>query len=184
MGAYARSGHTLHMTTTATRTVPRAEAERWQARGRGLIKSELGFTLPELSIVIVLMGIVFAIASSSWFSVIESREVDSASNQLVSDLRLAHTSATNRLANWQVVLSSGSSSYQIGPSGGTLDTRTLPDGTEAYLSSGATTTIVFKPDGSAEPAGSPITFRVRSATDGDPYHELEINAQTSRIKVD
>jgi Tfp pilus assembly protein FimT len=134
--------------------------------------------------VIVLMGIVFAIASSTWFAVIESRNVVSATNQTVSDLRLAHTSATNRLADWQVVLASGSSSYQIGPSGGTLRTRTLPDGTEVYLVSGGTIAVVFKPDGSAAPAGSPITFEVRSATDGNPFHDIEINTQTSRIQVD
>jgi prepilin-type N-terminal cleavage/methylation domain-containing protein len=148
------------------------------------LRDEEGFTLPEVLIVIVLMGIVFAIASSTWFGIVESRAVDSATNQLVADLRLAHTSATNRLANWQVVLTSGSSSYQIGPSGGTLRTRTLPDGTEVFRASGGTITIVLKPDGSAAPTGSPITFRVRSATDGNPFHDIEINTQTSRIQVD
>jgi prepilin-type N-terminal cleavage/methylation domain-containing protein len=152
-------------------------------RGAGFPGREGGFTLPEVMIVIVLMGIVFAVASSTWFGVVESREVDSATNQMVSDLRLAHTSASNRLANWEVVLASGSSSYQMGPAGA-LRPRTLPDGTEVYLDSGGTITIVFEPDGSAEPAGSPITFRIRSATDGNPFHEIEINTQTSRIRVD
>jgi len=133
---------------------------------------------------IVLKGIDFAIATSTWFGVVESRNVDSATNQLVSDLLLAHTSATNRLADWRVVLASGSSSYQIGPSGGTLRTRTLPDGTEVYLASGGTITVVFKPDGSAAPTGSPITFEVRSAADANPFHDIEINTQTSRIQVD
>jgi hypothetical protein len=46
---------------------------------------------------IVIMGIVFAIASATWLGVIGSHAVDSATNQLASDLWLAHTSATNRL---------------------------------------------------------------------------------------
>jgi len=46
--------------------------------------------LPELMIVIVLMGIVLAIVTSTWFRVVESCRVHSAPNQMVSDLRLAH----------------------------------------------------------------------------------------------
>jgi Tfp pilus assembly protein FimT len=130
-------------------------------------------------IVIVLMGIVLAIASSSWFGLVESRRVDSATNQMVSDLRLAHTSATNRLTNWQVVLTSGSSSYEIGPSGGTLEARTLPDGTEV---AGEVSSIQFTPDGKAQPTGSGNV--VIAADDGDPSNEIEVNDVTSRIRVD
>ncbi len=64
---------------------------------------ERGFTLPEVLITIVIMGILFAIASSTWFNVVESRAVDSAANQLAADMRLAHGSATNRLAKAQIV---------------------------------------------------------------------------------
>ena len=50
------------------------------------------------------MGIVFAIASSTWFDAAESRGVDSAANQLAADLRLAHTKATNKLVQQTVTL--------------------------------------------------------------------------------
>ncbi len=60
-------------------------------------KDERGFTLPELMITIVLLGILASIAMPMWWGLIESRKVESATNQLASDLRLAHTSATNRL---------------------------------------------------------------------------------------
>jgi prepilin-type N-terminal cleavage/methylation domain-containing protein len=152
-------------------------------RGHGFWENERGFTLPEVLIVIAIMGILAAIAIPMWWNVVEGRNVDSAANQLVSDLRLAHTRATNQLSDWQVVLTSGGPAYQVGPASA-LRTRTLPDSTEVFLTSGGTLTIVFKPEGSAEPTGSSITFRVRSATDGNPYHEIEINTQTSRIKVD
>jgi prepilin-type N-terminal cleavage/methylation domain-containing protein len=145
-------------------------------------QSEQGFTLPELVIVIVLMGIVLAIASSTWFGTIESRQVDSATNQMVSDLRLAHTRATNRLANHEIRLTANSSTYQTGPSAA-LQTRTLPDDADVDT----TVSIVFKSDGSASatpapPSGSPITFKVRSA-DGAPDHDIEINTATSRVKI-
>src|SRR5215217_5322234 len=85
---------------------------------RGLWQHEHGFTMTEVLITIVIMGIVFAIATSTWFRVVESRRVDSATNQLAADLRLAHTSATNRLENWQVIIPvPGSSTYTIGPTG-------------------------------------------------------------------
>jgi prepilin-type N-terminal cleavage/methylation domain-containing protein len=139
-----------------------------------LWRSERGFTLPEVLIVVLLMGIVLAIAASSWFGVVESRQVDSATNQMVSDLRLAHASATNRLQDWQVVLD-GDSTYQIGPSVAP-QTRTLPDGADVDTS----VTFTFKPNGSV--SGSPTTFKVRAA-DGSPDHDIEINAMTSRVRV-
>lgn len=143
---------------------------------------ELGFTLPEVMIVIVIMGILFGIATSTWFGIIESRRVDSATNQMISDLRLAHTSATNRLTNYEIHLNAGSTTYQIGPPA-SLRTRTLPDETTVDT----TLTIVFKPDGSVTasptpPSGTSISFTVR-ASDGDPGHNIQINTATSRVKV-
>jgi type IV fimbrial biogenesis protein FimT len=151
-----------------------------QLRHHGFRESERGFTLPELVIVIVLMGIVFAIASSSWFGTIESRQVDSATNQMVSDLRLAHASATNRLANWRVELDPNTGNYRVGPSGGTLSSRSLEDGTEFPPTLGVVA-VVFKPSGEAQITG---TGNIKvAADDGAPIHEIEVNTVTSRIKV-
>jgi type II secretion system protein H len=146
-------------------------------------QSEEGFTLPEVLIVIVLMGIVFAIASSTWFGIVESREVDSAANQMVSDLRLAHTRATNRLAEHGVRLTDNSSTYQIeSPAPAAVETRTLPDDVRVQTTGDTPLEIVFKPDGSAAPVGPPITFKVASA-DGAPDHTIEINTATSRVRI-
>jgi len=65
-------------------------------------ETEKGFTLPEVLITIVIMGILAGIAVPSWFGIIESRRVDSATNQVLADLRLAHTTATNRLGEARV----------------------------------------------------------------------------------
>jgi prepilin-type N-terminal cleavage/methylation domain-containing protein len=140
-----------------------------------------GFTLIEVMITILIMGIVFAIASSTWLGAIESRKVDSATNQMVADLRQAHTQATNRLANHEVRLTDNGSTYRIGPPAA-LETVTLPDGTKVDTP-GATLNIVFKSDGSVTPPGAPITFNVRSV-DGNPSHTIEVNRLTSRIEVD
>lgn len=152
---------------------------------RALGKNERGFTLPEVMITIVFIGIVMAIASSTWFGVVESRAMGSATNQLASDLRLAHSSAANRLVGYQVVLTTGSSTYQIGPSGA-LRTRTLPDNTSA----GTTATVTFCSNGRASASTSDctndsepsITLQVR-ATDGSPSHNVELVPATSRMRV-
>ena len=138
--------------------------------------NERGFTLPEVLITIVIMGILFAIASSTWFGVVESRAVDSAANQLAADMRLAHTSATNQLATWRIIYDdtgdpitcgTATADYclaKIDSAGNPIErvTRTLPDGTRilgtnlnlasalAALFSGSNRALEFNTDGSAE----------------------------------
>jgi prepilin-type N-terminal cleavage/methylation domain-containing protein len=148
-------------------------------------EAERGFTLSEVMVAIVLMGIVLGIASSTWLNVAEGRRVDSATNQVAADLRLAHSRATNRLADHTFVAPSGAvpagvaplSTYQTGTTG-TPVLRRLPDGAQIA----AATSIVFKADGSAQVTGAnPIT--VRSSSDASNDHTIEVNAATSRVKV-
>lgn len=67
-------------------------------------RDERGFTLQEVLVTIAIMGILIAIAIIIWLGLLERRRVDAATNQLVADLRLAHSSATNQLTDWRVVL--------------------------------------------------------------------------------
>ena len=143
---------------------------------------ERGFTLPEVLITTIIMGIVFTIATSSWFGVVEGRNADNAANQLAADLRMAHTQASNRLVPWQAVLTAGSPDYQlVRQSSPTVTTAySLPDGTEIAT----TITVQFAADGSASViSGSGNTVVVR-ATDGSPQHTIGFNTATSRIEID
>jgi len=54
-------------------------------------------------VTIAIMGILIAIAVVIWLGILEQRRVDAATNQLVADLRLAHSSASNQLTDWRVV---------------------------------------------------------------------------------
>ena len=129
------------------------------------------------------MGILLGIASTSWFSAVEGRRVDSATNQLASDLRLAHTKATNRLATWRTVLNPDRGAEIAGadyslvaldsagnPIAGTAISRTLPDNvmlnSPTLLPIGGTTGVQFAPNGSASAVG---TLNLGAAgTDGCP----------------
>lgn len=138
--------------------------------------------MPELLVIIVIMGILAAIAIPSWQRVVEGRQVDSASNQLASDLRLAHTKASNRLTSYQVKFTNGSSNYQFGPVG-SLTTRTLSDNVKVNTS---LTTIEFKPDGSVTgPTGAANEIEVsKTSPAAAPKRGISINPATARIKVD
>ena len=173
---------------------------------QGALDDESGFTLVELTIVIILMGVVFAVASSTWFGAIESRKVDSATNQLAADLRQAHTRATNRLADQTVTLSTESSEYTITIRSEDTDddlddapdeevvTDDLDDCDDEDVAAGdcadedvvvvnTDASVLFSADGSAVVTGAnPI--RVESSKDDTKYHEIHINTTTSRIEID
>ena len=87
---------------------------RW-ARGASICTDERGFTLPELLVVIAILGILLVIAIIVWLGLLESRRVDAATNQLKADLRLAHTSATNQLTDWRIVLVPDKADEDEGP---------------------------------------------------------------------
>lgn len=78
-------------------------------------KDQQGFTLPELMATIAILGILIAIGVVIWLGILEQRRVDAATNQLVSDLRLAHNSATNQLTDWRVVLDPEEADEDEGP---------------------------------------------------------------------
>jgi type IV fimbrial biogenesis protein FimT len=147
---------------------------------QGALEDESGITLVELTMVIILMVVVFAIASSTWFRAVESRQVVSATNQLTADLRHAHSRAINRLAPQTVTLTAGSSEYTI-PGGVTDDLDDYPD--QDVVSVAAARTIVFEGDGSAHftTGANPITVRATDNTANN--HPININLVTSRIKI-
>jgi prepilin-type N-terminal cleavage/methylation domain-containing protein len=161
----------------------------------GFWQSERGFTLVEVMVVIIVMVVLATIAMSVWWPVVESRRVDSATNQMASELNRAHTSATNRLEDWKVDLrppGDPSNNYRIGPCeadpcvGAPLPppSRSLEERTE-FPPGMAGVSVVFHPNGEAEFFGAAgNVIQVRSAEDdGDPCHEIEVNPVTSRIEV-
>lgn len=156
------------------------------SRRPALCGYEHGFTLVEVMTTIVLLGIVLGIATSTWLGVVESRRVDSATNEVAADLRRAHTNANNRLEDWRVEMDADSRAYRlyrIDPSTGSStlsSSNLLPERTE-FLPTMGVSAIVFEPDGRATITGA---GNVRIASDdGSPCHEIEVNTVTSRVEV-
>lgn len=155
-------------------------------------RSERGFTLPELLMTIAILGILLAIAIAIWNSVIDARRVDAAANQLASDLRLAHTKATNQLTDWRVVVTEepgASPEDKCGgdyclvrleepyteesdePKIGDFTEHELPEGTEVYFSeedADDDTTVPADPDnkGTKKPSLHGKTRTVEFNSDG------------------
>ena len=138
--------------------------------------NERGFSLPEVLVVLAITGILAAIAVPTLQGAIRDRQVDSAANQLAADLRLASTRAGNLLTDYTVVLPANSTTYQVGPS-----SRSLPERTRT--GNPTSVTVTFRSDGTATSVPSGIQLTVGSSVDSSKTRTIDLNTQTSRIKV-
>jgi len=167
-------------------------------------RDEHGFTLPEVMVVIAILGILVAIGVITWLGILEQRRVDAAINQLAADLRLAHTSAANQLTDWRVVYTEGSGDYELRrlsavcdddncstpPATAEIISRTLPSGTMIHPDSsndfggpGGEEVIELNSDGTGRALSGPNATIVVSSIDNDPKRQLTFVSATSRIKV-
>lgn len=170
---------------------------------------ERGFTLPEVLVTIVILGVLLSIAISTWNSTVESRQADSAANQFAADLRLANTRATNQLTDWRVVYRVGQPNYQLvrlqtpytgstAPVVAEVMERSLPEGTRVISSTngtdpsgagtvspsiaGSTITIEFNSDGTAR-ALSGVAGTTRIGSNNNATHDITFVAATSRVEI-
>jgi prepilin-type N-terminal cleavage/methylation domain-containing protein len=82
---------------------------------RSKLADARGFTLQELLTTIAIVGILIAIAVIVFLALLERWRVDAATKQLVGDLRRSHSSATNELTDWRVVLALDRAEQEEGP---------------------------------------------------------------------
>lgn len=126
------------------------------------IKSSRGFTLIELMIVVVLLGIFASIAMPAFTGLIENNRVQSSASELYGLMQAARSDAVTRRA--PVTLSKPANSTRwIAQQGG--ETTRSVDFPSSVTATSATSSIVFNPDGSAANA----TITVASSGVDDSY---------------
>ena len=117
-----------------------------------------GFTLVEIMIVIVVMGMLIAIAAPAVSGFLRSSRMAGASNTLIADLHYARTLATEQRTNYEIRFNASNYSIvRVSPLT-TVTTRTLPQGvtcassgTAAFFAWGLTTPVTVTITGTGTP---------------------------------
>jgi type II secretion system protein H len=135
-------------------------------------RSEAGFTLMELMIVLGIFGLVLAASWGNFQSLIRNQRLTGATNQVVTHLRLAREKAVAEGNNFVVTFRIASNDYQVWDDEasdavfGSQDSRrvfSMPTGTVLQNPSFfGSNRITFRPDGTCDATGSvEITNRER-----------------------
>lgn len=155
-----------------------------------------GFTLIEVMVVVILMGVLFAIAAPNWVAFINQQRVGSARNQVSQAIRSAQTQAQQTKINRAVVFDNngGRPRYAIVPAPNNVvpstitNWQTLGDGTIApgmiRLSANqpAPTTLIFDSFGSVASLSSfPYTITIGAAAGTNPRRCVLVNTLLGAI---
>ena len=132
----------------------------------GKMKTNKGFSLVEIMIVIAIIGVLATIATFSWQRYVSNTNLRTAARDLASDFNSMRQNAVSKLdTTHTIVFDSAANTYTM--SGTTIQTKSLaPPGQEAgstYIFSlpggGATYTLTFLSRGTLSPAAGTITLK-------------------------
>lgn len=118
---------------------------------KGVIMKRKGFTLLELMIVIVVAGIITAIAIPSFNAMYKRNRIYNAKATILNTILLAKSNVATSLVDWQVIFT-GPNTIAVGPVGGSpIETKNFPTGVE-YANAGLSLIFTFSRDGTASGA--------------------------------
>jgi prepilin-type N-terminal cleavage/methylation domain-containing protein len=156
-----------------------------------IVKNERGMSMLELMTVVVLIGVLAAMAGANWFSFLPRMQAKSSMNEVVSKLRQARSYAISRkepcglhldniTGEWQVFIDRDSpGSLQYTSLDSTLVSGKLDDNLEFFHNTFSNAAVFFDADGSSAETGS-MCFR---SHDQVLCWTVNVLASTGRVRV-
>ena len=155
------------------------------------LRNKSGFTMIELVITAVVLGIIAAMALPDFFRAMQKVKLNAATRDIISDLRWARSRSIASRTQVGLNFNFTSKTYQVfldtdNPSNfqfSASQDSVVKTCSMADLGSGSSTftsnTVIFKPDGTCNSSGQITCFST------DSYHSktVDILASTGRIKV-
>lgn len=142
-----------------------------------------GFTIIELIMVVVIMGIIAAIAVPRLG--INTIDLYTVARQVKADIRFAQESAMSKYRKTTITFSSDSNTYNI-TSSGINESKELPARSRAVFDSGNSTALAFTFNSSGEPIPVPVTGTVGGTlriSSGGSYKEIKVANITGRATI-
>ena len=156
-----------------------------------ILRNKSGFTLIEVVITAVVLGIIAAMALPDFFRAMQKVKLNSATRDIISDLRWARSRSIASRTQVGLNFNFSNKTYSV-----FLDTdnpgnfqfnaaadSVVKSGSLTDLGSGSTTfasnTVIFKPDGTCNSSGQITCY----STDANHSKTVDILASTGRIKI-
>ena len=117
--------------------------------------SDRGFTLIELIIVSIILGIVAAIAVPNFFALLSRNQMNNALEQLLGGIRETQQLAMRQGILCKININTGTNTLTANPNGCLLSTRNIDDNIDIRTNiPGATPNITFSPKGTTTRMGT------------------------------
>ena len=134
------------------------------------LRRQLGFTLIELMITVVIAAILGALAAPSFSSFSARQRIKTASSDLVSHLTLSRSEAIKQNGNVTMTSASASNSWSDGwtitSAGGTVATHAAFRGLTISTGSGGGASVVYDRSGRFSVASGTAAFQISDASAG------------------
>jgi prepilin-type N-terminal cleavage/methylation domain-containing protein len=125
-----------------------------------------GFTLIEILVVVIIVGVLSGIVGPSWIGYLYRQRMTQVRDDLLGVLRTAQTEAQQKGERRQVTFvnnTPGNLSVTVAPPGGTGITRQLREGSENDIAfSASTNTLTFDSRGAVTASSIPLVINVTS----------------------